>query len=50
MDIKVWENEVKVDSEEIKQLWNFIERIVPDFVKDGFWMINDQMKFWRWSR
>ena len=50
MDIKVWENEVSVDSEEIKQLWNFIERIVPDFVKDGFWMISDQMKFWRWSR
>ena len=50
MDLKVWENELSVSSEEMQQLWNWVEKIVPGFVKDGFWMISDQMKYWRWTR
>ena len=42
--------EIKISSEEIDKLAEYVDKIIPWFIKEGFWMITDQFKYRRGSR
>lgn len=38
---------IEVNQKDWKMIWNLMRKIVPDFVSDAFWMINDNFKYRR---